>query len=114
MTATIITVDTILDWLQTQVEEKRPVDAHTWLDALQKITVLLGEEHDILFDLQQKVAQAKVDVLDKLKMSNTEAKTRTEATDLFKDMQRQKAKIGRIEEMVRIGKIQARQKDFEY
>ena len=111
--STIITIDTILDWLHTQVEEKLPIDAHTWLDACQKITVLLGEEHDKLFDLQQKVAQAKVDVLDKLDMSNAEAKTRIEATDIYKESRRQEARIKRIEEMVRIAKIQSRAKDFE-
>jgi hypothetical protein len=55
----LITTDKILNWLQIQVEQKLPVDAHTWLDACQKITVLLGDEHDKLFEMQQDLAMQK-------------------------------------------------------
>jgi len=84
----------------------------TWLDAAQKLTMLLGDEHDKLFELQQIVANLKVGCLEE-GTSSVEAKTRVEATDAFRSMQKQKAKIGRIEEMVRIAKIQARMLDNE-
>lgn len=108
----LVTTDTILNWLQTQVEQKLPIDAHKWLDACQKITVLLGDEHDKLFDLQQIVAREKIDWIEKGK-SATEAKARIETTETYKKMQKQYARIKQIEEIVRIAKIQARMKDFE-
>lgn len=107
-----ITIDTILNWLETQVEQKLPVDAHQWLDACQKITVLLGDEHNKLFNLQQLVAMEKVAWIENGK-SATEAKARIETTETYREMQKQNARIKRIEEMVRIAKIQARAKDFE-
>lgn len=108
----VITTDTIINWLQNQVEQKLPVDAYTWLDACQKITVLLGAEHDKLFEIEQRVAQDKVEWIENGK-SAVEAKARVEGSNNFKEARKQQAKIKRIEEMVRIAKIQARMKDFE-
>lgn len=108
-----INVQNILAWLTTQVKEKRFLDAHQWVDTAQKLNILLGEEHDKLFDLQQRVAEQKV-LLIKSDKSVSEAKTTIEATDLYKEMSKQKALIGRVEEMIRIAKTQARLKDNEY
>ncbi len=109
-----VTVDTILNWLQESVENKRVIDAHTWTDACQKLNVLLSDEHDKLYDLQQKVAQEKVKLLDSIpKPPVIEAKTRVEASELYKGMKVQEAKIKRCEEAIRIAKIQARLKDNE-
>ena len=113
MNEPIITTDSIIGWLQSQVEQKLPVDAHVWLDACQKITVLLGTEHDKLFELEQMVAKEKVEWIEKGKTA-VEAKMRVEMGGTYKEARKQQAKIKRIEEMVRIAKIQARMKDFEY
>lgn len=108
-----ITIDTIVDWLKDAVEHKRVVDAHTWVDAAQKMTVLLGDEHDKLYDLEQQVAQQRVKLItDGFPVSK--AKAFLEETDIYKQARTQKARIGRIEEMVRIAKVQARLKDNEY
>lgn len=107
-----ITVDTIVNYLRDCVEGKVVIDAHTWIDAAQKLTVLLSDEHDKLFDLQQIVAQKKVNLIEG-GASGAESKMRVEALDEYREMSKQRAKIERIEEMVRIAKIQARLKDEE-
>ncbi len=108
-----VTTDLILTTLKGWIETKQRVDAHTWLDATQKLNILLSDEHDKLFSLEQQVAQMKVDYLAEGNTSAA-AKVRVEATDLYKDTQKQRAKIKMIEEAIRIAKIQARMKDFEY
>lgn len=107
-----VTVDTIVDYLKDCVEHKIPVDAHTWVDAAQKLTVLLGDEHDKLFDLESVIAQNKMANIEE---GDTVAKAqaKVETTAAYNIMRKQKARIGRIEEMVRIAKVQARLKDAE-
>ena len=109
----MITTDSILETFKIWVEEKKPIDAHLWIDGAQKLNILIGDEHDKLFDLMQNIAHWKVYYLaQNLTVAN--AKIQVEAKDEYKLMLRQKAKIGQIEEMIRIAKIQARLKDNEY
>lgn len=110
----IITVDFIIDTLKEYVETKQPVSPQVWVEAAQKLNVLLGDEHDKMFDLQQKVAQLKVDYLnDDEKRNVSKAKMLVEASEDYKELCKLKAKVGRIEEFIRIAKIQARLKDGE-
>jgi hypothetical protein len=108
----LVTTETILTWLQTSVEERQIIGPSMWLDAAAKLTVLLGDEHDKLFDLQQQVAQMKVQSMEDGDTA-ARAKIKAEATDVYKAMCSQRARIERIEEMVRVAKIQARMKDNE-
>lgn len=108
-----ITTTTIISSLKKWVEEKKIIDAHTWVDAAQKLNVLIGDEHDKLFHLQQKVAQKKSFLMIEGDTAAA-AKIKVEATDDYREMQKQKAYIGQIEEMIRIAKLQARLKDNEY
>ena len=109
----LITTDTILGTLKSWVETKHPIDAHTWTDACQKLNILIGDEHDKLFVLQQTVAQKKLMWME-TGDSVAGAKLRVEATDEYYQMKKQEARIGQIEEAIRIAKIQARLKDNEY
>lgn len=114
----LVTTDKIIDYLQTKVENKEPIHASVWLDAAQKLNILIGDEHDKLYDLQQKVANLKVkfyeDVKEGEKPNVSKAKMYVEASEEYKELHKQKAKIGSIEEFIRIAKIQARLKDTEY
>lgn len=112
MAEEIITIDTIVNYLKECVEHKVPVDAHTWTDAAQKMIVLLGDEHDKLYDLEHSLASQRV-VLIEGGYNSTKAKQYIEATEDYKNSRKQKARIGRVEEMIRIAKIQARLKDTE-
>lgn len=111
----MITVDTILDYLKESVEQKRALDSHTWVDAALKLNVLVGDEHDKLFELQQVVSKKKVELLESDSKRNVSAvKVLIEASDDYKYMKKQDARINQIEEFIRIAKLQARLKDNEY
>ena len=104
---TLVTSDTILSWLEEQVENKTPVSPQTWAEACLKLTALMGGETDKLFELQQKVALMKVALIEDGK-SVAYAKTKVEASDEYKEARKQEARIERITELVRISKLRAR------
>lgn len=108
-----VSTHVILDFMKNNVKNKEMIDAHTWVDAAQKLNVLIGDEHDKLFDLQQKVNMEKVTLIEGGKNVST-AKLMIEAGDTYKEMCRQRALIEQVEEMIRIAKLQARIKDNEF
>ncbi len=113
MTKELITTETILGFLKDNIEQKISVSPSVYVDAAQKLVVLLSDEHEKLFSIQQKVAQAKAELMSEGSTA-ANAKIMIEATDDYKNYQLQKAKIGRIEEFIRIAKLQSRIKMEEY
>lgn len=109
----LITCDLILDWLQKKIENKEEVAPSTFLDASLKLSILIGDEEDRLYQLQQDIAVLKVAEIE-LGRSATEARLRVEATPIYKQMLQLKAKIGRIFEFIRIMKIRSRMKETEF
>lgn len=107
------TVDGIINWLEVKVKTREPIDAHTWLRCIQSLNVLLSDEQNKLFDLQQEVATQKV-VYMETGDTVAKAKLKVEASEVYKKMLMQKAKIDRVNEMIRLGKIHARLADTEY
>ena len=109
----LVTTESILHYLQEKVEQKEQLPPSTWIDAAMKLAALIGNENDKLFDLQQKIAQARVELIDSGK-SVSMAKVVVEATDIHKEAQKQKARIEQIWEVIRIAKLRARLTDEEY
>ncbi len=107
------TVDTIIEYLEESVRLKRPVSPGEWLDACQFLSLLMGDETDKLLELQQKDAQAKLDLMEAGK-SAAHAKIAVEASENYKCTKRQEAKIDRVVEMIRISKLQARMRMDEF
>lgn len=107
-----VTIDYILATLRLYVEEKHPVGPEMWLDAAQKLNTLISDEHRILYDFQQKAAQKKVDLIE---AGDTVAKAnvKVQASEEHKHARVQEARIGQIEEMIRIAKIQAKMASTE-
>lgn len=107
-----ITTDTILGTLKEWVENKTPIDPNTWLDAVVKLNVLKGDEMAKLYEYQQQKALYKTLLIEN---GDTVAKAtaKTEASDVYKIYKIQEAKIDMIEEMIRIGKLQARMSNEE-
>lgn len=103
----LVTVDTITGWIKEQVENKQPINPSLWVEASMKLNVLLGDEQNKLFDIQQQVAD-----LRKLRIESgdtvSKAKVYIEATNEYKDMCKQRAKIERAVEMIRIAKLMSR------
>lgn len=107
MDDTLITIDTITNWLLKQVQEKNPIHASTWLDAAQKINVLLQNEQEKLFEIEQEIAQAR-NILLESDDSIARAKSKIEEMDIYTLARKQKAKIERAIELIRISKLQSR------
>ncbi len=105
----IITADTILDFLKGKIESKSQLNPDIWLDASAKLNLLLGDEVEKLVDMRQKVAEIKLEFLEKSDKHNvSEARLRTEATEHYRLMKKQEAKCDQIEEFIRISKLIAR------
>ena len=106
---TKITASTILDWVQERVANKEPLDSALWLEIAFKLTALLSDETNLLWERRQKVAQKKLGLLtgqDKKNVSYANAEV--EATDEYREMRQQESMVKRVEEFVRIAKIQSR------
>lgn len=104
---TLVTVDSIIAWFTEQVEQKNPIDPSTWVDGAQKLNVLIQGEQEKLFDMEQDVAKLRNLLLDSDE-SVAHAKSRIEATEEYKNARKQKAKVDRVIEMIRIAKLQSR------
>lgn len=101
------TTDGILEVLEQWAREKRPIDPTAYVEAAQKLVTLMGDEHDRLFLLEQKVAKARIEYLEG-GMSATAARMHAETSEDYLEARRQKAKISRIEETVRLAKLRGR------
>lgn len=101
------TVDEIILELERSVSEKYILGPDRWLEASQKLIVLLGNESDKLFTLQHQIAKAKAEHMNNGDTA-AKAKVKAEAMPEYLEAQKLKAKIERVIEIVRIAKIQAR------
>lgn len=104
-----INCQTIMDWLHGQVAQKIPIAPSLFVESGEKLNLLLGDEEAKYADLFQTVAKMKVALMrEEAKPSMAEIKNRIEATDEYKEMIKQKAFISRIQEHIRLCKLQAR------
>lgn len=94
------------------VEDKRPIHPSWWIDAAAKLNVLIGDEHDKLYDLEHIIAITRAGHIQDGDTAAA-AKIKVEAMTEHREMQGQKGKIKQIEEFIRISKIRARLKDEE-
>ena len=106
------TITSIMEYFQSAVKEKQSLSPTEWVNAAGMINVLIGDEHDKLFDLELLVSQDKAKLIIE-DNSVAKAEALSHATQTYKQYRRQKAKIGQIEEFIRIAKVQARLKDTE-
>lgn len=103
----LVTIDTILNWLENKVKWKESIHPSVWINAASKLNILISEEKERLYDLEQRVAQLKVSQIENGK-SVAESKVRVEATNEHKEMKKQQARIERINEAIRLAKYQSR------
>lgn len=102
-----VTADTILEVLNQSIQQHQILDANIYLDCAAKLSLLVGEETDKLFELQQQVAKSRVEMVDG-GASVALAKLKAEASDEYRQAMVQRAKVDRILEMCRISKLRAR------
>ena|ERR1035437_4641641 len=101
------TIDSIMKWFEDAVSEKIPIAPTRFVEAGEFLNVMIGNENDKLCELEQKVAQEKISLMEK-SQSVSEAKMKVEATDIYKEAKRQKNKIAQIIEFIRLAKLHAR------
>ncbi len=106
------TADSLLSWMHEQSVHKGPIDPQMWLSACMKLNILSSDENDKLIELEMQVAQERVALLKQVD-SVAESKLLSEASPLYAEMRKQKAKVAMIEECIRLGKITARLKQEE-
>lgn len=102
------TIDSIMEYFTRLVENKQPIDPSTWLEGAERMNVLLQGEQELLFTLEQEVANNKKTLLDDPTMTVAKAKVYIEASNEYRKARIQKAKIDRCIEAIRIAKLQSR------
>lgn len=103
----IRTVDSIMETLNSIVAEKQIISPHYWVEAAKYLNVLIGSEHEKLWDLKQKVAEVRLEARRSVK-TMAEANAIVESTDVYRMAKLQEAKIEQVQETIRLAKLQAR------
>jgi len=107
-----ITAKGQMESMKLSVESGEIRSPSVWVDGALRLAVLLGDENDKLFNLQQDVAKEKVKLMNEGD-SVAKAEAKVEAMDIYKECHIQKAFIERITETIRISKLRARLVDEE-
>lgn len=103
----LVTTDKIIEYMTNLVENKQPIDPNLWMDSAMKLNILLQGEQEKLYELEQIIAIEKSAYLTEGK-SVAHAKTLIEAGDDHKECRKQRAKIDRIIEYIRLAKLHSR------
>lgn len=110
----LVTTEIIIEYLKNAVENKQSIAPGLWIDSAVKLNILLGDEQELLFKLQQKVAQLKIEFLNEDDKRNvSKAKMMVEASEEYREAKNQQAKIDRIVEFIRLAKVQSRMANDE-
>lgn len=100
------TANSIIASFTNRTMQGEVIPPEEWLLGAGMLTVLMKEETDKLFDLQQQVSKIK---LDSMTAGDTAAKAKiiAEASDALREMKRQAAFVEQIIEFIRISKKQS-------
>lgn len=105
-------IDTLLDWLKNATESKKVIQPSQFVEAGLYMNILIGEEHEKLSLLKQKVAQMKLELLP-LHDKVNKVELIVEASDTYREMKNQEAKLKMIDEHIKIAKLFGRLKSEE-
>jgi len=106
------TADSVMEKMSEMARDRNPITPGLWVESAEFLNVLRGDEDNKLAKLHQEVAEQKVAYLEEGK-SAVEAKTRVEAGDTYYLYLKQKAKIEKITEHIRLAKVRARSANDE-
>lgn len=102
-----ITVDEILAYLQKAASDNMPLPPDRWVDAGMRLQSLLGNEMDSYYLMEHSLAKARVELIQH-GMKLGEAKMHVEASDEYFQARKQKGKIERVTEIIRLAKLRGR------
>lgn len=108
------TVDSIMGYIHDQIQQKQIVGVEDYIKAAVMLNALIGDETDKLFLIEQKLATMRMELLKGSNISVAHAKVIVEASDDYREARTLKAKIDRVNEHIRIAKIQAKLKNEEF
>lgn len=104
-----ITTEKILGTMKEWVASKTPIPPDLWTDAAAKLNVLAGDDEAKLADMELELAQKRHNLASNaLQRSVASVNVEIQSLPLHRDIQVLKAKIKRIDEFIRIAKLQAR------
>lgn len=105
-----ITTDFILNTLREAVENKKAqFDAEFWIDAATKLVLLLPDDQDYLFTLEQEFMRKVDDFYKEMdKPTMARAKDKAKMTEEWLKYKQQQAKVKNVEEFIKICKARAR------
>lgn len=105
----MVNTDTILDFLKEAVESKKQIPADLWIETALKLNLLLADEHIDLENYRSVVAGKKLEILKKQEKRNVSlAEDEIEASEEYRTMKLQEHRVDRIEEFIRLAKVQAK------
>lgn len=99
------TADTVIADLKKIVAERKPLNRELWLEAAFYLSLLREDEAQKMNRLYQEVSQMKLEIFKGQEKKNVAAADlEMSATDKFREMQDQNAKIYTIDELIRVAK----------
>lgn len=107
------TVDSILKAFEDMAERKVSLDPHQYLEGTAKLLALIGNEQDKYYELEHKLAIIRSMEMDKWGNAS-KARITAEATQEYLEARKLKAKIDRVFEAIKIGKLMARMSQEQY
>lgn len=113
MTEETFTTDSILNRLAEMAASTSPIDPFQWLNACTRLVGLVGDESNLLFQMEHHLAELRAAYLEQ-GMTSAKARQLVEALPEYVEARKQKAKIERIYEMVRISKLRSKLGMEEY
>lgn len=103
----LITVDQILSYLEKAASEKISLAPEQYISAAMSLTALLGNEMDSWYIMKHKLANARLVYLQN-GMKIGAAKLHAEASEEYLEAEKQKGKIDRVIEIIRLSKIRSK------
>lgn len=105
-------IETVLKWLRDSTTSKEVIQPSQFVEAGLYMNILIGEEHEKLSLLKQQVAKIKLELLPQHDKVN-KVELIVEASDIYRQMKNQEAKLKMIDEHIKIAKLFGRLKSEE-
>lgn len=102
-----VTINTILNWFQEQVEDKVPVAASIYIDAAQKLVALMGPLDDSLIEAEMTYRRIRSIHISEGKTAAA-AETLAKSSDAYYNWLQLKAKRDRVEHFINLCKARTR------
>jgi hypothetical protein len=105
--------DELIKQIEDVLGKKLPMSPSYWLEQAEILNILSSDETDLLTELAKKAAYKQLEWVEQGK-SMAESELRLKTTDEYMLLQKQKAKVEKIKEIIRLAKTHAKLKNEEY